>query len=69
MWIVALNLIYFIMLMLNIFVFNVYRINSELTFIFYLKHTLRFGTIYGLGIGLGYILAEFITGKLESSEN
>jgi hypothetical protein len=68
-WIVALNLIYFIMLMVNIFVFDVYRINSELTFVFYLKHALRFGTIYGLGIGLGYILADFVTGKLESSEN
>lgn len=68
-WVVAFNLIFFIMLMLNIFVFDVYRINGEITFIFYLKHALRFGTIYGLGIGLGYILAEFITGKLESSEN
>jgi hypothetical protein len=68
-WIVAFNLIFLIMMMLNIFVFNFYRINGELTFIFYLKQALRFGTIYGLGIGLGYILAEFIAGKLESSEN
>jgi hypothetical protein len=68
-WVVAFNLIFFIMMMGNIFVFDFYRINSELTFVFYLKHALRFGTIYGLGIGLGYILAEFITGKLESSKD
>ncbi len=68
-WIVAFNLIFFIMMMVNIFVFDVHRINSEMTFVFYLKQALRFGTIYGLGIGLGYMLAEFINGKLESSEN
>jgi hypothetical protein len=68
-WIVSFSLIFFVMLMFNIFVFNVYKVEGDLTFVFYLKQSLRFGVIYGLGIGLGYILADFIIEKLKSSEN
>lgn len=64
-WIISFNCIYFIMLFFNLYIFRFYRISGDLTFIFYLKQALRYGTVIGLSIGLGYILADFIIKNLK----
>jgi hypothetical protein len=64
-WIISFNCIYFIMLFFNLYVFRFYRISGDITFIFYVKQALRYGTVIGLSIGLGYILADFIIKNLK----
>jgi len=65
-WIISFNCIYFIMLVFNLYVFMFYSISEDLTFIFYLKQALRYGTVIGVSIGLGYLLADFIIKNLKT---
>jgi hypothetical protein len=59
-WIISFNCIYLIMLLFNLYIFRFYRITEDFTFVFYLKQALKYGTVVGLSIGLGYFLAEII---------
>jgi hypothetical protein len=65
-WIISFNCIYLIMLLFNLYVFRFYRISGDLTFVFYLKQSLKYGTIIGVSIGLGYLLADFIIINLKT---
>jgi len=64
-WIISFNCIYLIMLVFNLYVFRFYRISEDLTFVLYLKQALKYGTVIGISIGLGYLLANFIIKNLK----
>ncbi len=64
-WIISFNCIYLIMLIFNLYVFGFYSITGDLTFIYYLKLAMRYGTTIGLGIGLGSVLADIIIKNLK----
>ena len=64
-WIISFNCIYLVMLVFNLYVFGFYRISEDFTFVFYLKQALRYGTVIGVGIGLGYLLADIIIKNLK----
>lgn len=59
-WIISFNCIYLIMMVFNLYIFRFYRLTGDLTFVFYLKQSLKYGTVIGLSIGLGYLLAGII---------
>ena len=64
-WIISFNCIYLIMLIFNLYVFRFYTLSGDLTFIYYLRLALRYGTTIGVSIGLGCILADIIIKNLK----
>lgn len=64
-WIISFNCIYILMLVFNLYIFRFYTLSENFTFVFYLIHALRYGTVIGVSIGLGYLLADFIIKNLK----
>ena len=57
--------VYLVMTLFNVYVFNFYRINEQISLSYYISQAIKMGGILGLGIGLGYDLARLIYPKIE----
>jgi hypothetical protein len=66
-WLISFNCIYLIMLVFNLYVFKFYRLSEDFTHIYYLKQALKLGTVIGISISLGYILANIIIEQIKFS--
>jgi hypothetical protein len=52
-WVIAGVIVYFLMTMMNIYVFGAYRLNDVITSGYYISQALKFGSTLGAGIGAG----------------
>ncbi|MGE5400514.1 MAG: hypothetical protein ACM3S2_08930 [Ignavibacteriales bacterium] len=59
-WFVSFILIYLMMAFLNVYIFKFYKINENITFIFYMIQAVKIGGILGFGIGIGKITTDFM---------
>ncbi len=62
-WIICFITIYFIMTLLNIYLFKTYSIIEGYGTFFYLRQAFKISSLLGLGIGIGYGLAKSISIK------
>jgi len=68
-WIFSFICIYFLMTLLNIYIFGYYKIAHNVTLLSYLSQAFKIGSILGFSIGLGYELAKFLNTKLQKVIN
>lgn len=57
-WFVGFILLYVIMALLNIYVYNFYKIGGEVGLFFYLRQSIKLGGVLGIGIGFGELITQ-----------
>lgn len=62
-WFIGFIVIYVVMTIMNIYVFDLYKTNHQITVFFYLPLAIKIGGTLGLGIGLGNLISSFIVNK------
>jgi hypothetical protein len=63
LWMVAFILVYAIMAILDVYVFDTYVTLRNQDLLFYLKQALKVGGLLGFGIGAGYQIMKYIDTK------
>jgi hypothetical protein len=56
-WFLGFASVYILMTLMNIFIFDFYKTDQQVTVFFYLREALKTGGILGLGIGIGNLIS------------
>ncbi|MFZ0453885.1 MAG: hypothetical protein WCE54_06800 [Ignavibacteriaceae bacterium] len=66
-WFIGFVSVYILMTLMNIYIFEFYKTNHQLTTYFYLKQAFKIGGILGIGIGFGNLISLFFIDIKENS--
>ncbi len=67
-WFLGFIVIYLIMLLLNIYVYQFYNVDERFTFSFYIQQALKIGGVLGVGLCWGFLLTQSIREYLIKAE-
>ncbi|MBX3009749.1 MAG: hypothetical protein KF816_17120 [Melioribacteraceae bacterium] len=57
-WFIGFIVVYVTMTVLNIYIYQFYQVDERIGLLFYLKQAIKLGSILGIGIGFGIIVAQ-----------